>query len=160
MTDHSAAIPSVAESWAAARPSGAFARKAAVILLLFGVTFGQRFCIPLGTFQISIVVPLSYLALYFLLASSQLRINTVAFLLYAATVTLMVMTLFFGKYFFSPFSVIYLFVLYLPYIFSVDISREEYLGHLAIFQALLVGLAVIALVQLAGELAGVALPSL
>ena len=89
MTDQSAAIPSVAESWAAAHPSGAFARKAAVVLLLFGVTFGQRFCIPLGTFQISIVVPLSYLALYFLIASSQLRINTIAFLLYAATVTLM-----------------------------------------------------------------------
>jgi hypothetical protein len=160
MTDQSTALPSVAESWAAARPSGAFARKAAVILLLLGVTFLQRFCFPLGTFQISIVVPLAYIALYFLIASSQIRINTIGFLLYALTVTLMVVTLFFGKYFFSPFSVLYIFVLYLPYIFSVDVSREEYLSHLAIFQTLLVGLAAIALVQLACELAGVAFPSL
>ncbi len=159
MTDRYAAIPSVAESWAAARPSGAFARKTAVVLLLLGVTFGQRFCIPLGTFQISIVVPLAYLAIYVLIAAAQVRINTIGFLLYAATVTLMVATLYFGKFFFSPFSVIYLFVLYLPYIFSVDISREEYLGHLTIFQKLLVGLAVIALAQLACELAGVQLPS-
>ncbi|MBV8653749.1 MAG: hypothetical protein JO255_19970, partial [Alphaproteobacteria bacterium] len=39
-------------------------------------------------------------------------------------------------------------------------SRDEYLSHLGIFQTLLVGLAVIALAQLACELAGVAVPTL
>jgi hypothetical protein len=153
MSDGYASIPSVLEgSWTSARPTGAFARTVAAWILLIAVTFGQRFCIPLGTFQISLVVPLAYLALYFLSASGHVRINTVGLLLYAATVALMIVTLYIGKINFSPFSVIYLFVLYFAYVFSVDVPREEYLGYLEIFQKLLVILAAIALVQWAGEI--------
>lgn len=153
MTERYATFPALAEApWQGVRPSGASARKAAVLLLLLGVTFGQRFCIPFGTYQIPIVVFLAYGALYILIASAQARINTVAFLLYAATVTLMVATLYIGKTSFSPFSFFYLVVLYLVYVFSVDIPREEYLDHLAIFQKLLVMLAVIALVQYCNQL--------
>jgi hypothetical protein len=131
---------------------GHLARRAALWIILIGVTFGQRFCFPYATFQIPLSVPLAYIGLYLLLSSGQLRINTMGFMLYALTIGLMITTLFFDKASFSPFSFFYLIVLYLVYIFSIDVSREEHLKALNIYQTLLVPLAVIALFQLVGQM--------
>ncbi|HZS83869.1 MAG TPA: hypothetical protein VFA50_13425 [Stellaceae bacterium] len=152
MTERYGSGGALAPAWQPARPTGALARRSAVLLLLLGVTFGQRFCFPLGTFQISIVVPLAYLAIYLLLASGQLRINTIAIVLYAATITAMIATLYIGKANFSPFSFWYLIVLYFVYIFSVDVPLGEYLDDLEIFQKLLLILAGIAFLQFAEQL--------
>jgi uncharacterized membrane protein len=143
-----AAVP---DADAAAPPAGRTSRRIATVLLLVGVTFGQRLCFPLMTFQISLCVPLAFLAVYLLIASGQIRINTVGFLLYALTVAMMVATLYIGKDSFSPFSFIYLVSLYLIYVFSVDVAKDEYLGYLSIFQMLLVPLALIALAQYAEQ---------
>jgi hypothetical protein len=140
-------LPSEEAPWQDAKPAGATARRIAVLLLLFGVTIGQRFCIPMGASQIPIVVILAYFALYLLISSGQARINTAGFMLYSISAALMIATLYFGKIYFSAFSVIYLIVLYLVWVFTVDIPREEYVRHLAVFQKILVFFAVIALAQ-------------
>src|SRR5690349_12759611 len=92
------------QRWQAApRPAGAAARRAAVAILLLGVTFGQRFCFPYGTFQIPLAVPIAYLALGLLLVSGRLRISTGGLVLYALAIAAMISTLYVGKDSFSPF---------------------------------------------------------
>jgi hypothetical protein len=132
--------------------SGAMARTAAIWLLLLGVTFGQRFCVPFGASQIPISTFMAYGALYLLLTSGRARVNAVALILYGAVVASLVVTLFFGKVFFSSFSFFYLILLYFIYLFSTDVTRSEYLGYLKIFQNLMIGLAIIALAQFAEQL--------
>jgi hypothetical protein len=138
------AVPSAAVACPAGSPG---ARRAAVLILLLAVTFGQRLCFPLSTFQISICAPLAFLALYILIGAGEARINTIGFMLYGLTVAAMVATLYLGKDYFSPFSFIYLALLYAVYVVSVDVTREEYLSYLNIFQRLLVVLACIAIAQ-------------
>jgi hypothetical protein len=132
--------------------SGATARTAAIWLLLLAVTFGQRFCVPFGTSQIPISTFMAYGALYLLLTSGRARINAVALILYGAVVASLVVTLFFGKVFFSTFSFFYLILLYFVYLFSTDVTRSEYLGYLKIFQNLMIGLALIAVAQFVEQL--------
>lgn len=126
-------------------------RRFAVGLLLLGVTFGQRFCFPLGDYQIPLVVPLGYIALYLILFAGLGRIATMRLLLYALAIVCMIATLFVGKNIFSPYSFFYLVVLYLPFVFTSEIPRQEYLGYLKFFQYCLVPLAAIALLQLAEQ---------
>jgi hypothetical protein len=132
--------------------SGTAARTAAIWLLMLGVTVGQRFCVPFGTSQIPISAFMAYGALYLLLTSGRARVNAVALVLYGAVVVSLVVTLFFGKVFFSTFSFFYLILLYFVYLFSTDVTRSEYLGYLKIFQKLMIGLAVIALAQFVEQL--------
>jgi hypothetical protein len=137
---------------ASAARSGTMARTAAVWMLLLGATFGQRFGVPFGASQIPISAFLAYGALYLLLTSGRARINAAALILYAAVVAALVVTLFFGKVFFSTFSFFYLLLLYFVYLFSIDVTRAEYLGYLKIFQNLMIGLAIIALAQFVEQL--------
>jgi hypothetical protein len=137
---------------AGAARSGAMARTAAIWLLLLGVTFGQRLCVPFGTSQVPISALMAYGALYLLLMSGRARINAVALILYGAVVAALVVTLFFGKVFFSTFSFFYLILLYFVYLFSIDVSRSEYLGYLKIFQNMMIVLAIVALAQFVEQL--------
>jgi hypothetical protein len=132
--------------------SGTLARTAAVWLLLLGVTIGQRFCVPFGTSQIPISAFIAYAALYLLLTSGRARVNATALILYGAVIVSLVVTLFFGKVFFSTFSFFYLILLYFVYLFSTDVTRSEYLGYLKIYQNLMIGLAIIALAQFVEQL--------
>jgi hypothetical protein len=146
-------LGAVAASWPPASLAGAAPRRAAAVALLLGVTFGQRFCFPYGTFQIPVAVPVAYLALLLLLVSGRLRISTVGLALYAAAVTAMIVTLYIGKDWFSPFSFWYLIVLYFVYVFSAETTLAEYLGDLEFYQRILIVLAVIALLQFAEQVA-------
>jgi hypothetical protein len=132
--------------------SGTMARTAAIWLLLLGVTFGQRLCVPFGTSQVPISAFLAYGALYLLLTSGRARINAVALVLYGTVVVSLVVTLFFGKVYFSTFSFFYLILLYFVYLFSIDVTRSEYLGYLKIFQNLMIAMALVALVQFVEQL--------
>lgn len=148
-------IGAIQADMAAARAarSGTMGRTAAVWLLLFGVTFGQRFGVPFGpTSQVPISAFLAYGALYLLLTSGRARINATALILYGAVVTCLVVTLFFGKVFFSSFSFFYLILLYFVYLFSTDVTRSEYLSYLKIFQNLMIAMAFIALAQFVEQL--------
>jgi hypothetical protein len=69
------------------------------------------------------------------------------FILYGLAVAAMVATLYIGKDYFSPFSFIYLILLYAVYVVSVDVPRDEYLSYLNLFQGCLVVLACIAIAQ-------------
>jgi hypothetical protein len=116
------------------------------------VTFGQRLCFPLLTYQIPIAVPLSYLSVYLVLLSGRGRISLMRLQLFAVAIVSMIATLFVGKDIFSPFSFFDLVVIYLVYLFTCDVSEEDYLDHLKLFQMLLVPLAALALLQLADQL--------
>src|SRR6185312_6085509 len=98
-------LGAVAASWPPASLAGAAPRRAAAVALL-----------------------LAYLALLLLLVSGRLRISTVGLALYAAAVTAMIVTLYIGKDWFSPFSFWYLIVLYFVYVFSAETTLAEYLG--------------------------------
>jgi hypothetical protein len=126
-------------------------RRAAVVLLLLGVTFGQRLCIPLGRFQIPICVPLAYVATYLLCFSGLARIHSGRLMLYALAIVCMIVTLFVSGDVFSPYSFFDLVVIYFVYLFTTDVPREEYLSYLEIYQKFMMVLALVALAQLAGQ---------
>jgi hypothetical protein len=149
------AAPIDAASFSAASPrAGASERLcgAGVIMLLLAVTFGQRFCFPLGTFQIPIAAPVAFFSLWLFFISGRVRINTISILLYSLTVSCLILTLYFGKIWFSPFSLFYLILLYLVYVFSIDVSREDYLRYVRFFQNVMLVMAVIAFAQFAEQL--------
>jgi hypothetical protein len=144
-----------APSFTAAAPRSDAAQRlcgAGVVALLLAVTFGQRFCFPLGTFQIPIAAPVAFLSLWLFFISGRVRINTVSLLLYALAVSCLILTLFFGKIWFSPFSLFYLLLLYVVYVFSIDVPRENYLRYVNVFQTLMIAMAVIAMAQFAEQL--------
>jgi hypothetical protein len=149
------AAPLDAASFAAV-PSRAAAGErlcgAGIVMLLTAVTFGQRFCFPLGTFQIPIAAPVAFLSLWLFFVSGRVRISTVGLLLYSLTVSCLILTLYFGKIWFSPFSLFYLILLYLVYVFSIDVSRADYLRYVKFFQNAMLVMAVIAFAQFAEQI--------
>ncbi|HEY0521813.1 MAG TPA: hypothetical protein VGD08_00385 [Stellaceae bacterium] len=130
-------------------------RHAGMLVLLVAVTFGQRLCFPFGSFQIPLSVPAAYFAAFLFLLSGEGRFGAASLMLYALSVAGLITTLFFDKAYISPFSLFYLIGLYAVYVVSVDLPREEWLRYLRIYQTLMVVLAVIALLQFAGQFAGV-----
>jgi hypothetical protein len=118
-----------------------------VVLLLLAVTFLQRVAVPLGTFQIPLSVPIAYLALVVFFMSGRVRVNTIGFLLYAAAIFLMIVTMYAEKAWFSPFSFFYLAGLYVIYLFSIDVDRPQYLRCLEIYQKFMIVMALIAILQ-------------
>jgi hypothetical protein len=123
-----------------------------VVLLLFAVTFLQRIALPIGTFQIPLPVPIAYLALVLFFMSGRVRVNTIGFLLYAAAIFLMIVTMYAEKAWFSPFSFFYLAGLYFIYLFSIDVERDQYLRCLEIFQKIMIVMALIAILQFVEQL--------
>jgi hypothetical protein len=126
-------------------------RDFAIWLLLIGTTFGQRLCISSGASQVPFTALLAIAAIAMLVAVGQARVDTNALLLYALTIFSISLTLYFAKSGFSTFSFSYLVVLYSVFIFSVEVSRQEYLSCLDRYQNILLILSIIALLQLLDE---------
>jgi hypothetical protein len=133
-------------------PSQARLRAAGVIILILGVTFGQRLCVPMGTMQLPIVALLAYVSLGLFIISGLARIDAIGFILYGVAIMAMVATFMAPKLWFSVFSFAYLAGLYFIFLFSVDVDRETYRRYLLVYQRVMMVMAGIALLQFAEQL--------
>jgi hypothetical protein len=133
-------------------PGQARLRAFGVILLILAVTFGQRFCLPLGEMQLPITAPLAYVALGAFIASGLVRVDAIGLLLYSAAIAAMIGTFLSPKLWFSVTSFFYLAALYFVWLFSVDVDRDTYKRYLMVFQRVMMLMAAIAILQFAEQL--------
>lgn len=125
-----------------------------MFILIITLIFGQRIAIPFGEFQIPLIFFVTYFCLLLLIVKGKLRFDLLKYLFFAIVCTFMFTIALFQRQY-SPFSLFYFFVLYLPFVFYIKSEDPNlYKGMLFLFQKIMLVMAIIGLSQLILQLIG------
>lgn len=123
---------------------------------LLGVTYLERFGLVLDDrSEAPLSILTTGLALVFFFLSGRFWIDKARLALFCLAFVAVLASVFVALPLnYSTFSLLYLFVLYTPFVFIAELEREEYVAIVEIYQKLMIPLAVIAIVQLAMTMTG------
>jgi hypothetical protein len=155
-TPSGAAAPRIVDIETATRPRRFAAVMVGCFVLLFGVTYLQRFGYVIDELtQIPASIGTTALALGIFYVSGLFTVSATRLMLFALASAAIILSLFVSlPLSFSIFSLLYLFILYTPYVFTCELDEEEYKAVLRLFQNLLLPLVVITFAQFATTMAG------
>ncbi|MGG0554894.1 hypothetical protein ABEY55_20175 [Priestia aryabhattai] len=122
-------------------------------LLLFFSTFGQRIVIPLGGQQIALIFPVAIAAFIIMLFSKKFSVYTVRLFLFTLFWTFALSFLLFQKAY-SATSILFLLMLYLPFLFKFELEDELKIKYLKRFQNIVLFTAFFGIFQFASQAAG------
>ncbi|MEH7072154.1 hypothetical protein V7034_28545, partial [Priestia megaterium] len=119
-------------------------------LLLFFSTFGQRIVIPLGGQQIALIFPVAIAAFIIMLFSKKFSVYTVRLFLFTLFWTFALSFLLFQKAY-SATSILFLLMLYLPFLFKFELEDELKIKYLKRFQNIVLFTAFFGIFQFASQ---------
>jgi hypothetical protein len=122
-------------------------------ILLFFCTFGQRLVIPLGSEQIAIVFPITFITLLLLLSYAKFSIHAIRLFLFCVFFTLVLMVLLFQLNY-SVTSLLFLMVLYLPFLLHFEIDNEIKKKYMRRFQNIVLFTAFFGIFQFVSQALG------
>jgi tetratricopeptide (TPR) repeat protein len=120
--------------------------RAAIVVLITGVTVLQRFALPFSGGKVSFTLVIGVLAIAVLALRTTAVVVLERLLLYAAMTSITIITLF-SKSWFSPPSLLLILVGYVGFVFRLYGTRDDFLGTLMIFRQIMSALAAIGLIQ-------------
>ena len=122
-----------------------------IAAILISVTFGQRFGVTMGGFQLQLSLFVALGALVLLVVTERARIRPVRVLAYAAAMVCMSLTVALTGGDVSVNSFLLLVVLYFGHVFAVPMDQATYRGYVNIFQTIMVVMAGCGVAQFFGQ---------
>ena len=122
-----------------------------IAAILISVTFGQRFGVTMGGFQLQLSLFVGMGALAWLAVTERARIKPVRMLAYAGAMICMSLSVALTGGDISVNSFLLLVVLYVGHVFAVPMDDATYRGYVNIFQTIMVVLAGCGVIQFLGQ---------
>jgi hypothetical protein len=115
-------------------------------LVVIFLTFGQRFVLTAGSFQIPMVMPVLYFSIFILFFKHKVKLDIAKLILFSISICLLALSIVLSDSAYPSFSYLYLIFIYFPLIFVFK-DMNTYLPTLRYFQKIMIIITVVGIIQ-------------